>query len=349
MDTHVLRPVARTPPVAAAVVAAALVWLLAACSSTGAVPPSQSRVFPSPPARDAVPHLGYQDPVFFWGADQDGPLVEISGAAAGRDPQVLWLHNDSPQWAENGLLGGLPDPFLADVFAVDVADGTLLATIRLTGALNLDWEDMARGPAVGSTSPSLFLADVGDNALVRGGGTVYVIDEPVPEDGSIDRSDIRRLTLSYPDGPRNVEAFVVHPVTGDVTVFTREIDQTEALTGKVSLDAFDGAAIELRSAGILALGLGSRITGADWSPDGSRLALTSYNEVLEFHAVGVDLAATLAAGPTRQILLVPRSDVGSVEAVAYLHGGRDIVVLSEDSNSAITRRPAHILRERPPS
>jgi hypothetical protein len=332
---------------------AVLSWLLASCSVTGALSPSQSQspsqavAFPPLPTRDAVPHLGYQDPVFLWSADQNGPLIEISGAAAGSDPQVLWLHNDSPRW--DGLLGGLPNPFLADVFAVDAGDGTLLATIRLTGALNLDWEDMARGPAVGSTGPSLFLADVGDNALVRGGGTVYVIDEPMPEDGSIDRSDIRRLTLSYPDGPRNVEAFVVHPVTGDVTVFTREIDQTEALTGTVSLDAFDGAAIELRSAGIVALGLGGRITGADWSPDGSRLALTTYSEVLEFHAVGVDLAATLAAGPTRQILLVPRSDVGSVEAVAYLHGGRDIVVLSEDSNSAITRRPAHILRERPPS
>jgi hypothetical protein len=332
---------------------AVLSWLLASCSVTGALSPSQSQspsqavAFPPLPAPDAVPHLGYQDPVFLWGADQNGPLIEISGAAAGSDPQVLWLHNDSPQWAENGLLGGLPNPFLADVFAVDVADGTLLATIRLTGALNLDWEDMARGPAVGSTGPSLFLADVGDNALVRGGGTVYVIDEPMPEDGSIDRSDIRRLTLSYPDGPRNVEAFVVHPVTGDVTVFTREIDQTEALTGTVSLDAFDGAAIELRSAGVL--GLGGQVTGADWSPDGSRLVLVTDRTVLEFDAKGVDLAATLAAGPTREILLVPSFDFVRVEAVAYLHGGRDIVVLSEDGNSAISRRPAHILREQPPS
>jgi hypothetical protein len=56
-----------------------------------------------------------------------------------------------------------------------------------------------------------------------------------------------------------------------------------------------------------------------------------------------------AAGPTRQILLLPRPDLGSVEAVAYLHGGRDIVVLSEAPDSAITRRPGHILRERPPS
>jgi hypothetical protein len=79
------------------------------------------------------------------------------------------------------------------------------------------------------------------------------------------------------------------------------------------------------------------------------LVLATDRAVLEFDAKGVDLAATLAAGPTRQILLVPRSDVGPVEAVAYLHGGRDIVVLSEDSNSAITRRPALILRERPPS
>jgi hypothetical protein len=81
-------------------------------------------------------------------------LTEISGIAASRKfSDVLWAHDASGDSAR--------------VFAM-ATDGTHLATFNLSGATNVDWEDMAIGPGPVAGIDYLYFADTGNNWTRRG-------------------------------------------------------------------------------------------------------------------------------------------------------------------------------------
>ncbi|HEX9107875.1 MAG TPA: hypothetical protein VF832_11615, partial [Longimicrobiales bacterium] len=126
-------------------------------------------------------------------ADLPSVLNESSGLAASRrHPGVLWTHNDSD---------GEPA-----VYAIDTR-GRLLGTVRVTGARNVDWEDIALGPC--AAGDCLYIGDIGDNDAVRGEVQLYRVPEPAPGDAAT--APAERLTLVYPDGPRDAEALFVLP------------------------------------------------------------------------------------------------------------------------------------------
>ncbi|MGV3721407.1 MAG: hypothetical protein ACO1SX_10910, partial [Actinomycetota bacterium] len=79
---------------------------------------------------------------------QDAAINESSGlAASSRSNEYFFTHNDSGDDAR--------------FFAVD-RRGRTLATFRVAGADNEDWEDMARGRDAAGR-PVLLLGDIGDN------------------------------------------------------------------------------------------------------------------------------------------------------------------------------------------
>ena len=81
------------------------------------------------------------------------PITEASGLAVSRDNAgVVWTHNDS---------GGA-----ASLYALG-RHGELRATLPLSGAVNVDWEDMAIGPGPAGAPDWLYAADIGDNDAVR--------------------------------------------------------------------------------------------------------------------------------------------------------------------------------------
>ncbi len=119
-------------------------------------------------------------------------LSETSGVAASHArPGVYWTHNDS---------GGD-----AVVFAID-STGTVLGRVRLEGAANRDWEDIAVGPCEPGGEDCLWVAEIGDNGERHPHVAVYRMPEPSPDD-SVAVVDI--LRFSYPDGPRDAEALFV--------------------------------------------------------------------------------------------------------------------------------------------
>ena len=118
---------------------------------------------------------------------------ESSGVAASvRYPGVYWTHNDS---------GGEPV-----LYAVD-RRGTLLGAVRVEGARNRDWEDLALGPC--GEGHCLYIGDVGDNREVREDPAVYRVPEPDPSDARTLPAD--RFPVRLPDGPRDIETLYVLP------------------------------------------------------------------------------------------------------------------------------------------
>ncbi len=228
--------------------------------------------------------------------------VEPAGEAAGS----FWTHNDSG-W----------DPIL---FQVD-SFGTELGRVHVEGARNRDWEDLAAGPCP-EGGRCLYIADTGDNALVRQDPAVYRVREPSAADETV---TAQRFPVRFPHGPRDVEA--LHVLPGERLFFI-----TKGRAGPVELYRYPGPPaedepVELERIQILtdrAPLLPSMVTGSAASPDGSLVAVRTY-QALTFHLP--DSAGLLEEVPGGTVNLRPLGEVQG-EAVAFLSGDR-LVLTSE--------------------
>ncbi len=264
------------------------------------------------------------------GAIQDDELSEISGLVVSRaNPDVLWLHNDR---------GGK-----STIYAV-WPDGSSLASYGVLGATNEDWEDIALGPcAVPAQSPCscLYIADIGDNDLSRDLQVIYRITEPAPQvGGSQGQTDLaQEIWFSYPDGPHDAEALLVHPETGETLVVTKEQDGTAVVFGfpdappqqndsanPYTLDELlwlDLAEWDLLTA---------KVTAADLSPSAQRLVLrTDSDLVLMTVPDGGGLLDAMLGDP----LLLPVPESGDGEALGFSVDGRSIYLVGEGEQSTL--------------
>ena len=206
----------------------------------------------------------------------DARVTESSGVAVSRrSPGVLWTHNDSG------------DP--SYLFATDTT-GAVRGTFSVTGARNIDWEDIALGPCEGSSC--LYLADTGDNRERRGSVSVYRVPEPdLPADRPKRVRPTARahaLTFRYPDGPHDVEAMWVSPA-GDVHLVTKgrsgpvrhyRISAAAWTSGRpVVPELVERLPLPVRSKLDL-------VTAAALSPDGRIVAVRTYGAVYFFLATG---------------------------------------------------------------
>ncbi|MEZ4472906.1 MAG: hypothetical protein R3F60_19390 [bacterium] len=239
------------------------------------------------------------------------PIVESSGLiASARHPGIFWTHNDS---------GDSPR-----LFAVR-ADGQLVAEVQITGATHVDWEDIAR-----DDQGHLYIGDFGNNRSVRADLCVYRLPEPSPIPGraAVDR----RLRFHYPDQVRwpdpeeRFDAEALFWARGQLYLLTkRRQDARTVLYRFADLGSVDDQA--LVRVGEAALGgdpKWSRVTAADVTADGQRLAVLTYGALLLFErpAVGDDY---LSGTPDR-IELDPRR-LEQCEAVAW--EGDDLLITNE--------------------
>jgi hypothetical protein len=193
-------------------------------------------------------------------------ISESSGVAVSRrHPGLLWTHNDSGH-----------DPIL---YAVDL-QGQEVGRFIVTGAKAVDWEDIALGLCPDSDETCLYIGDTGDNGERRNHVSLYIVREP-GEVGGRRTVGARRIRLSYPDGPHDVEALGVMS-SGDLVLVSRgrrgpivafRIPRAALLRNATE-------AIEWFTLGIEPQALiGRLVTGAAVSTDGSTLAVRTYTEL----------------------------------------------------------------------
>ncbi|HSE16203.1 MAG TPA: hypothetical protein VLB46_04075 [Pyrinomonadaceae bacterium] len=213
---------------------------------------------------------GYGQPTTI-AAIKDKSVTESSGLVASRTtPGAYWTHNDSGD-----------GPF---IYAFDTR-GESFGTFRVNGAHARDWEDMAAGPGPQANRSYLYIGDIGDNDGVRPEVIVYRFAEPSlsattrrftkNRPGSTEAAEAIRL--KYPDGPRDAEALLVHPRTGNLYIVTKVLLANPGVYEAVA-PFKPGQAITMRRVGeprVPSL-FGGAITGGSISPDGRRLALCDY-------------------------------------------------------------------------
>ena len=251
-------------------------------------------------------------------------IKESSGiAASGCQANVFWTHNDSGD-----------DAF---IFAIN-AKGEKLATYKVAGAKNRDWEDIAAfKDAKGACF--LYVGDIGNNERTQSEQKIYRVKEP--KISAADKSSSRKnpnltesaetIKFEYPEMRHDAETLLVHPQTGDIYVLSKSFSQS---AGVYKLAAnFDSnktnTLVKVADVAVPAVPNGL-LTGGDISPDGTRVVLCDYFNGYEI---------TLPKGAknfdeiwkqTVQIIDLGAREQG--EAIAYAPDGKSVFATSEKKN-----------------
>ena len=243
-------------------------------------------------------------------------VPEASGVAASRKaPGQLWLHNDSGQ------------PVL---FAV-AEDGTVRGRVRVYGAGVRDWEDIDVGPC--PQGLCVYIGDIGDNNAKRRDIVIYRVPEPEAGAGTSAPSESMRLT--YPEGPRDAEAFFVLP-NGNLFIVTKG-ERGPAVLYRVPGAFRNGATERLERVATIvdaegtnngAVGRQNRITGASASRDGRWIALRS------LHAVTYYAAEEFTAGNIREVLRFDVSAIREIQGEGVAFGEDGTVWLSSEGGGS---------------
>lgn len=260
------------------------------------------------------------------GRFSDAAITESSGLAASRlHAGVLWTHNDS---------GG--QPYL---FCFRARGGASCGTWQVSGATNRDWEDIAIGPGPEPGRDYLYIGDIGDNETARKTITVYRVPEPEAvglSAGSTSTEQAVSLELIYPDGAHDAETLMVEPRTGDLYVVTKGTDSA-VYRARLPLTGDRGRLQKVSDFSIFATL--SDLTGGDISPDGTRVAISTYGGWYELaldrrsSSGPADLSSTSFWSVTPS--LVGRTPPGQWEAIAYGADGRSLYMTSEGRRAPI--------------
>ena len=226
--------------------------------------------------------VGAADPVRVIGRVEHEALAEISGIVKSTLGDFYWVHNDSGDEARLYAIDADARVLRPPFTGVPEADwpGHVI-----DGAWNFDWEDIALADGV------LYIADVGNNGNARRDLGVYVVNEPDPL--AIPRMrTLNFLPVRYPDQeshPAKLWHFDCEAVfvADDKLYFItkhRRPGEIGGFEAGAKLYRLDTAFTDREN--VLTL-VGTRedvllATGADLSPDGSRLAVSTYDALWIF-------------------------------------------------------------------
>lgn len=254
------------------------------------------------------------------GDDRGGvPLDELSGLAVSRrNVGLIYAHDDS---------GGA-----AAVYALDEM-ARLRATLNISGATNVDYEDIAAGPG-GDGQSWVYVGDTGDNAA-RGGGVgrafivVYRFPEPMLDPSMTTTMSVtaEAMRFTYPDRAHDCESLAIDPDTGDLYFLTKENGSPASLY----------VARAPHSAGMRTLEMVTTVdltfaVGMDLSPGGRALLVrTGGGLSLFLRDAGESWSTALARAP----IDVPVETEPQGEAVAWALDGRGYWTASEGNGEPL--------------
>jgi hypothetical protein len=253
-----------------------------------------------------------------------GEIDEASGLVASQlDPDLFWVHNDS---------GDGPR-----LFAITSA-GEQIAELTVVGAEAEDWEDIATGPVLEGGAASLFIGDIGDNMSLRPSVQIYVLPEP-----DVDRAfapaellaSAHRLEVNYPDGPKNAEALLVDPLTGDLYIIEKaSYLQPTARVGVYRIPALEVLSERAVAQRVAEVPLGP-VTAGDVLADGRGVALRNYQGGHFFERDPVLPLFHAFAQPGCELPLLDTEEQG--ESLGFARDGKSYFSVGEGESRQIYR------------
>jgi hypothetical protein len=254
---------------------------------------------------------------------QNRKVNESSGLVVSRrTPGVFWTHNDS---------GDGPNLFATD------RKGRSLGRFTVTGATNVDWEDIAAGPQR-SESATLYVGDIGDNGGNRNDTAVYRVREPKIDPAKLaqtgETAPAERLPFRYADGHHDAETLLVDPRSEDILIVTKT-DSGISGVYKFPMPLTPGRTATLQKVASLTFAnplrfrgraVGKLATGGDISADRNHVAIRTYTDGFEWDIrPGQDIDDALRTTP--RTFGVPW--LGQFESLCYSLDGRFLYTTSE--------------------
>lgn len=261
------------------------------------------------------------------GKIESADITESSGLVASKcRKDVFWTHNDSGD-----------DAF---IFAIN-SKGGHLGTWKVSGAGNIDWEDIAAFKDK-SGKCFLYIGEIGNNARERGEGAVYRLSEPTVLDADKDSNRKKprdteaseMLKFAYPDARHDAEVLLVHPAAGDIYVITKRINGPSAVYKIKPEFGSDRVQTAEKIADIAVPAVpNGLLTGGDISTDGKHIVVCDYFAAYE-------LALPEKASDFDQIWKQKpeKFDIGkreAGEAIAYSPDGNSVIATSEKKHSPV--------------
>ena len=252
----------------------------------------------------------------------DPELDEVSGLAASHvHPDTLWGHNDG---------GNAPM-----LYAIGKRGG-VLARFRIAGVANTDWEDIDAFDLGGRHY--LLIADTGDNGGLRHSAQLHVVEEPATlADATL--TPAWSIAFRWAGGPRDCEAVAVDAARGEVLLVSKRRRPPELFV--LPLRPTHGVQVARRVgtlAGIpapdpveladnpRAARIRHQVTAADLAPDGRRLAVLTYSELLVYTRRG---DATWAEAVAQPPAVHPLPWLPQAEALGWAPGGQALYATGE--------------------
>jgi hypothetical protein len=255
-------------------------------------------------------------------------LREGSALAASQQwPGIYWTFNDS---------GNTPT-----LYAFDDA-GRPRGTFQVAGASNVDWEALQLGPDDGGYA--LYIGDLGDNKQRHRESVIYRVPEPEPAAGDEPvttgpTAPATPFRFVYPVAARNVEAMLVHPVTGEIVLISQG-ETGFSMVYRLPQPLSDRTTVTAELTGVLdARGLGSsagRVTDATISQDGRHVVVRTSSRVLVYEVPdGTPLARIWSQEPRVFAL----DDGPKGEGITLRSDGLDLMSVGEGAQPFLYQTP----------
>lgn len=234
-----------------------LLLLLAGCQKSNTQPANPANLYEQKPLSVAL---------------SNGSITEASGIAdSKRNKGYCWVLEDS---------GNPPRLFLLK------HDGLVADSVLLEGAVNRDWEDMARADGPDEGKSYLYIGDIGDNNAQHPDCVIYRLEEPPAGVGTA--TGVETIRYQYPDGPRDAEALLIAPHSRDIYIITKRdsLSRVYRLPYPQSTDTITEATylFELPYTGVVS---------AATSPDGRELIVKTYTTLYYYAGNGRETPADL--------------------------------------------------------
>lgn len=266
---------------------------------------------------------------------------EASGLAWLAAPGIVFAHDDD---SVTHLYAWQPDSGRA-------------YTIDLPGVTNRDWEDMTLIPREDG-NPWVVIGDIGDNRARYPAVALLFFELVPPPDpaGFFSARFLGQVPFVYPDGPRDAEALVYDPNDNKLIVISKRASPP-ALYGLPLPEpgAFPARGSEPRTATFLGeldtipppspeellanpqTGRWSaQPTGAAISPDGSTLAVITYNDLHLFSRGENESWAEAVARPPLTLNVIR---LRQTEAVTWTADNHSLAITSEGNHPPLVRIP----------
>jgi len=190
-------------------------------------------------------------------------LREASGIGESKiNKDLLWVEEDSKNPNAIQLLD---------------QNGKIKGYFTLPGISNDDWEDLSvsTGPVAGVSY--VYVSETGDNKLQYPIKYVYRFPEPDITGKNFpvieDIKNIDKIELTLPDGPKNVEALLIDPLTKDIYLISKEY---AACVYIATYPQDLKKSTLMKKIAVLPL---SFVTAGDISPDGNEMVIKTKTQI----------------------------------------------------------------------